>query len=87
MTEGDVVEIIRAGFVTTLIIAGPALAGALLVGLVISILQALTQVQEMTLAYIPKIVATLVLAMLFLPLSFNAIRLFFEEIFQRIVAI
>ena len=87
MNEGDVIEIVRSGFYASLLAAGPALLGALLTGLVISIMQALTQVQEMTLAYIPKIFVTLLVTMLFLPLSFAALRSYMDQVMQLIVGI
>jgi flagellar biosynthetic protein FliQ len=87
MNEGDVLEIVRSGMYTALIVAGPALAGALLTGVTISVLQALTQVQEMTLANIPKIFMTLLLVMLFLPLSFAAMRSYMDQIMQMVVRI
>ncbi|HEX2943262.1 MAG TPA: flagellar biosynthetic protein FliQ [Rhodopila sp.] len=87
MDEGDVVEILRSGFHTVLVVAGPALAAAMITGLVISILQTLTQVQEMTLANVPKIFITLIVIMLFLPLSFSALRAFMEQITQMIVGV
>jgi flagellar biosynthetic protein FliQ len=87
MSEGDVVEILRNGFWATIVAAGPPLLAALVTGLVVSVLQALTQVQEMTLAAIPKIVATLVAVMLSLPLGFAALRSFMDEIAHRIVGL
>jgi flagellar biosynthetic protein FliQ len=87
MNEGDVVEIVRSGFHTALLVAGPALIAALVTGLAISVLQALTQIHEMTLANVPKIFVTLVVIMLFLPLSFAALRSFMEQIMQMIVGI
>jgi flagellar biosynthetic protein FliQ len=87
MNEGDVLEIVRSGLYTALLVAGPALAGALITGVGISILQALTQVQEMTLANIPKIVVTLLVTMLFLPLSFAALRSYMDQIMQMVVGI
>jgi flagellar biosynthetic protein FliQ len=87
MNEGDVLEIVRSGLYTALLVAGPALAGALITGVSISILQALTQVQEMTLANIPKIVVTLLLTMLFLPLSFAAMRSYMDQVMQMVVGI
>jgi flagellar biosynthetic protein FliQ len=87
MNEGDVFEIVRGGFSTALLAAGPALLGALVTGLAVSILQALTQVQEMTLAYIPKIFVTLLVTMLFLPLSFAVLRSYMNQIMQMIVGI
>lgn len=87
MDEGDVVELLRSGFHTILVVAGPALAAALITGLCISILQTLTQIQEMTLANVPKIFITLVVIMLFLPLSFAALRAYMEQIMQMIATI
>jgi flagellar biosynthetic protein FliQ len=87
MNEGDVIEIVHSGLYTVLLVAGPALAGALITGVGISILQALTQVQEMTLANIPKIFVTLLLMMLFLPLSFAALRSYMDQVMQMVVGI
>jgi len=87
MNEGDVIELVRGGFYAALLAAGPALLAALVTGLTISIVQALTQVQEMTLAYIPKIFVTLLVTMLFLPLSFAALRSYMEQITQTIVGL
>ena len=48
MNEGDVVEILRGGFYAVLMVAGPALLASLVTGLVVGLLQAITQVQEIT---------------------------------------
>jgi flagellar biosynthetic protein FliQ len=87
MNEGDVVEILRGGFYTVLQVAGPSLAAALVTGLAISLLQALTQVQEMTLANVPKIFVSLMVTMLFLPFAFAAMRAYMDQIVQIIVGI
>jgi flagellar biosynthetic protein FliQ len=87
VNEADAIDILRSGFRTTLVIAGPALLAALVSGLAISILQTLTQVQEMTLANVPKIFVTLLVVMLFLPASFAALRGFMEQIMQMIIGI
>ncbi len=87
MNEADVIEIVRGAFNAALMAAGPAVAGALVTGLAISILQALTQVHEMTLANVPKIVVTLVVTMLFLPLSFAVLRSYMEQVMQMIASI
>jgi flagellar biosynthetic protein FliQ len=87
MNEGDVVEILRGGFHTVLVVAGPALLAALATGLSIGVLQTLTQVQEMTLTHVPKIFVTLVVVVLFLPASFAALRTYTEEIMQLIAGI
>jgi flagellar biosynthetic protein FliQ len=87
MNEGDVVEIVRSGFYTALLVAAPALIAALVTGLSISIIQTLTQIQEMTLANVPKVFVTLLVVMVFLPLSFAALRSFMEQIIQMVAGI
>jgi flagellar biosynthetic protein FliQ len=87
MNEGDVIEVLRAGLYAALQVAGPSLAAALITGLIISVLQALTQIQEMTLANVPKIFVTLVATMLFLPLGFAAMRAYMDQIVQIIVGL
>ena len=85
MNEGDIVEILRGGFYTTIVVAGPPLIAALVTGLIVSVLQALTQIQEMTLSFVTKIVVTLVVTMLCLPFGFAALRSYTEEIVQIII--
>lgn len=87
MNEGDVVEILRAGFRAALTAAGPPVAGAMVTGLIVSILQTLTQIQEQTLSAVPKILVTLTLTMLFMPLGFAALRSYMDEIIHLIVAV
>ena len=60
MTEAEVLDILRQGLWIALIISTPILAVALVVGLAIGLLQALTSVQEMTLTFVPKLGAILV---------------------------
>jgi flagellar biosynthesis protein FliQ len=87
MNEGDVVEILRSGFRVAVTAAGPAVLAALGTGLVVSILQTLTQIQEQTLSFVPKIVVTLIVTVLFMPLGFAALRSYMEEIIHLVVAI
>ena len=87
MNEGDIVQILHSGFYAVLLVAGPTLLATLAVGLLVGVLQALTQVQEMTLANVPKIVVALLAIMLFLPLSFAALRSYFEQIAQLIITV
>jgi flagellar biosynthetic protein FliQ len=65
MTPDVVLSLARESAILILLIAGPILATGLIVGLLVSIFQAVTQIQEATLAFIPKLVAVLaVLALL-----------------------
>ena len=59
MTPETVITIAEEGIWTVLLICGPLLILALVVGLIVSIFQATTQIQEQTLAFVPKIVAVL----------------------------
>ncbi len=65
MGIGEITALMRGGILETLLLAAPLLLTALVVGLVVSILQATTSIQEQTLTFVPKIVAILlVLALL-----------------------
>lgn len=59
MNEADALELMRSAIWTIIIAAGPAVGAAMIVGVIIALFQALTQVQEMTLTFIPKIVVIL----------------------------
>lgn len=69
---------------TTVAMAAPAMLAGLLVGVVIALLQALTQVQEMTLVFVPKIVTIFIALVLFLPMMGALLGQFTTEIFTRI---
>ena len=60
MNERDALDIVQQAIWTIIVAAGPAVGAAMVVGIVIALFQALTQVQEMTLTFIPKIVVMLV---------------------------
>ncbi len=57
MTDAQVIEIVSEAFRVAATIAGPILMAALFVGVTISLLQTITQIQEMTLTFVPKLVA------------------------------
>lgn len=84
MNEVDAIDLVQSAIFTVLIACAPAVAVAMAVGLVISLLQALTQVQEMTLTFIPKIIAILVVAALTGGFMGAHIFAFTEEIYGRI---
>lgn len=67
MTDQVVVSFTREAVLTVLLVAGPALGIGMLVGLIVSIFQATTQIQEQTLTFVPKIVAVLVSIVIFGP--------------------
>ncbi|MFA3783853.1 flagellar biosynthesis protein FliQ [Melioribacteraceae bacterium 4301-Me] len=67
MTEELVIEILTDAFYTVFIILLPILGVSLIVGIIISIFQAATSIQEMTLTFVPKILFTAVVIILLLP--------------------
>ncbi|CAO3438794.1 flagellar biosynthesis protein FliQ [Azospirillum doebereinerae] len=87
MNQADVLEVLRSGIWTTLIVAAPPLVVAVVVGVAISLVQALTQVQEMTLTFVPKIVAILLVTVLSLPFMYGALATYAERLTDLIVAI
>lgn len=60
MTEGMVLDVLRAGLWAALVLSLPILSAALISGLAIGLFQALTSIQEMTLTFVPKLAAILV---------------------------
>lgn len=79
-----VVELARNSIYTTLLVSSPMLILALIVGLSISILQAITQIQEMTLTFIPKIVAVAIALIIFLPWMISTVVGFASQLFSII---
>ncbi|KRQ16434.1 flagellar biosynthesis protein FliQ [Bradyrhizobium sp. DASA03076] len=60
MNERDALDLVQAAIWTILVACGPAVGAAMLVGIVIALIQALTQIQEATLTFVPKIIVILV---------------------------
>ncbi|MDP9837749.1 flagellar biosynthetic protein FliQ [Neorhizobium huautlense] len=84
MNEADALEILQAAIRTVLIASGPAVLAAMIVGVGIAFLQALTQIQEMTLTFVPKIVAILVTIAISAPFIGGQVYLFAEMVFSRV---
>lgn len=86
MTGAVILDIARDGIVTFLKAGGPVMMVALVIGLAISILQALTQVQEQTLVFVPKIIAVFASMMLFLPFMADALGSYMVRVAARIAS-
>lgn len=86
MGEGALVDVAREGIYAFFRAGMPVMLVALVVGFVISLGQALTQIQEQTLVVVPKIVAVLVSLILFLPYMGDALTTYMARIAARIVA-
>ncbi len=78
----SVISLAERGIYTTLIVSGPLLLLALVVGLIVSIFQATTQIQEQTLAFIPKIVAVLLGIIFFGPWMLTKMLTYTSQIFS-----
>jgi len=87
MSPQEFVEVTREGIYVLLIIGAPPLLVALVVGLLISLFQALTQIQEATLTFVPKIVALLLTLVIALPFMVTQLTDFTERLAARIVHI
>ena len=84
MNEADALEIVQHAVWTIMIAAGPSVAAAMAVGLVVSLFQALTQIQEMTLTFVPKIVAVMLVTGLAATFIGSQISTFTTEVYGRI---
>jgi flagellar biosynthetic protein FliQ len=84
MNEADAIELVHGAIWTIIIAAGPAVLAAMIVGVVIALFQALTQVQEITLTFVPKIVAILVTVAISAPFVGAQLSIFTDVVFQRI---
>ncbi|MGM8211740.1 flagellar biosynthesis protein FliQ [Virgibacillus sp. W0430] len=84
MSSEFVMSLAEKGIYTILLVAGPLLILALAVGLIVSIFQATTQIQEQTLAFIPKIVAVLIGIVFFGPWMLSKMIEFTVEVYQNL---
>lgn len=87
MNGADVIDVARDAIWVIIMVAGPVMLIALVVGLVISLFQALTQIQEMTLTFVPKIIAIFLSLLIFLPFMGDTLGEFMQRIAERIVGL
>ena len=86
MNEIEVLDISRDAIFTLLKVVTPVLLVALFIGLIIGIFQALTQIQEMTLAFVPKIIGVFVTIIRLFPFMLNQMKTLTEGLFDKIVS-
>lgn len=84
MYEDIVMSIAHEAIMTIILVSAPILGGALLIGLLISILQATTQIQEMTLVFVPKIIVVLIITLIFGPWMLNIMTDFTNSLYVSI---
>ena len=86
MTGPDVLDVAREAIYTLVIVSAPVMLVGLVVGVAVSLLQALTQIQEMTLAFVPKILAIFVSLLIALPFMAEKLNAEMLRIAARIVS-
>jgi flagellar biosynthesis protein FliQ len=87
MSVEATLDIAREAVLVLIKIGAPVMLTALAVGLVIALLQALTQLQEMTLAFVPKILAIFLVVVLTLPFMLATLATFTEDLYGRIAGL
>ena len=85
MTGGEVLDLAREAVWTMILVAGPTMIIGLLVGVVIALFQALTQIQEMTLVFVPKILAIFVTILISLPFMSQLLEAFMGRVTEMIL--
>ncbi|MCB0265782.1 MAG: flagellar biosynthesis protein FliQ [Calditrichaeota bacterium] len=87
MTEELAVQFLNDAIYTTMLVSGPILLVTLVVGLLISIFQAVTSINEMTLTFIPKIISVIILLLFILPWMIKVMETFTINVFYMIPAL
>ncbi|MEL7526765.1 MAG: flagellar biosynthesis protein FliQ [Pseudomonadota bacterium] len=85
MTGGEVLDLAREAVWTMILVAAPAMLIGLVVGVVIALFQALTQIQEMTLVFVPKILAIFVTILVTLPFMSQLLQAFMGRVTEMIL--
>jgi len=84
MTQEMAVHVVKEALFIAFLLAGPMLAAGLVIGLLVGIFQSVTQIHEMTLTFIPKILAVAAVLILLLPWMAQALLSFTRNLFELI---
>ena len=87
MTAVEAIDISRQAIIVLLKMGVPVMLIALIVGLSVSLLQALTQIQEMTLAFVPKIIVIFASLLMFLPFMMSTLTGFTHHVMDKVVSL
>ncbi len=87
MTDEEVIETARQALLIAIEISAPILIIGLVVGVAIALLQALTQVQEITLVFVPKTLAIFLALFVFLPTMMKTLTVFMETLVDRMIGL
>lgn len=84
MTEGLLLDLARNALAVTLVLSLPILLASLAIGLVVAVFQAVTQIHEMTLAFVPKILAVIVAGVVFGPWMLKSMLAYMTNLFVQL---
>ncbi len=87
MSPVEIIEVGRDAIFVLIKVSGPIMMVGLGVGLLVSVFQSITQLQEMTLTFVPKILAIFASLIVFLPFMINTLTAFMHQIAQRIMGV
>lgn len=87
MNEQEIIELAQRALLITIQIGAPTLLIGLVVGVSIALVQALTQIQEITLVFVPKILAILLSMFVFLPWMMKTLTVFMELLADQIIGL
>ncbi len=87
MNETEIVDLAREAIWLTVVIGAPVMVVGLVVGVAIALIQALTQIQEMTLVFVPKILAIFLTIFVLFPAFISVMQGFMNEVADKIVGI
>lgn len=87
MNGAEVLDVGRDAIATLLWVSGPVMGVALFVGLIIALFQALTQIQEITLTFVPKIIAIFFSLLIFLPIMGQSLGGLMTRLIEKIVGV
>ena len=84
MNQAMILKLAKDTMQITLLVSGPLLITALVVGLVVSITQVVTSIQDITMSFVPRIIAVLVVFLLALPWMMNVLLSFTTQLFSQL---
>ena len=87
MEPTEIIDITREGIYVLMLISAPVMITALVVGLIVSLFQALTQIQEATLTFVPKVVSMLLVLAITLPFMLRELTEYTHKLTEKIVHI
>lgn len=85
MNEAQLIDIAREAIMALLLVSAPPLIAGLITGLVISIFQTITQIQEMTLTFVPKVILVFGSLVIFLPFMLRIMTEFWHFVLDKVV--